>query len=59
MNLKRNLRSLLLVAAFVVVTFEGVSAKDRVYFIGVKEIEWDYTPSGKNLIKDVEFSKDG
>ncbi|KAJ8033736.1 Hephaestin-like protein [Holothuria leucospilota] len=31
------------------------TATERVYFIGVKEIAWNYTPSGRNLVQNKEF----
>uniref|UniRef100_A0A8C9TB37 ferroxidase n=1 Tax=Scleropages formosus TaxID=113540 RepID=A0A8C9TB37_SCLFO len=41
------LKDILVLLAFFVGT---VSCSTREYFIGIKEIQWDYAPSGKNLI---------
>ncbi|XP_036371952.1 ceruloplasmin [Megalops cyprinoides] len=44
---------------FSLLCFVGtVSGATRVYFIGIKEIEWNYAPSGKNLILNKTLKED-
>ncbi|XP_078524138.1 ceruloplasmin [Lissotriton helveticus] len=33
-------------------------AKERVYFVGIKEVVWDYCPSGRNVISGKPISED-
>lgn len=35
-----------------------VSCIIREYFIGIKEIEWDYAPTGKNQIQNKTLEED-
>ncbi|XP_072263991.1 ceruloplasmin-like [Pyxicephalus adspersus] len=44
-----------LLCVFFVVCVVG---KDREYFIGIQEIQWDYAPSGKNIISGNPIDKD-
>lgn len=33
-------------------------AKDRHYYIGIKETTWNYAPTGKNMLNRKPFSED-
>jgi len=35
-----------------------VSSITREYFFAIKEIQWDYAPSGKNLIQNKTIKED-
>lgn len=35
-----------------------VSSIKREYFFAIKEIQWDYAPSGKNLIQNKTIKED-
>ncbi|KAL0994973.1 hypothetical protein UPYG_G00130140 [Umbra pygmaea] len=32
--------------------------KERVYYVGIREVNWDYAPSGKNLINGLDIAED-
>lgn len=37
---------------------EGTSSRQRVYYIGIVEGNWDYAPSGKNLLNGKDIADD-
>ncbi|XP_069753512.1 ceruloplasmin isoform X2 [Narcine bancroftii] len=48
-----------LTLCFSLLCFSGFSlAITREYYFGIREIEWNYAPSGKNIIAGIKFEKD-
>ncbi|XP_030647121.1 ceruloplasmin [Chanos chanos] len=43
---------------FVLCCVGSVSCVTREYYLGIKEIQWDYAPSGKNLIQNTTLKED-
>ncbi|XP_051902773.1 ferroxidase HEPHL1 isoform X2 [Hippocampus zosterae] len=39
-------------------TAEGTRGRERVYYVGVIEALWNYAPSGKNLLNNVDVAND-
>uniref|UniRef100_A0A8D2KXR2 Uncharacterized protein n=1 Tax=Varanus komodoensis TaxID=61221 RepID=A0A8D2KXR2_VARKO len=37
----------------------SAQAATRTYFIGIREENWDYAPTGKNLITGQDLAEDG
>lgn len=52
---------MLLASCLLLVVFpgaEGTSSRQRVYYIGIVEDNWDYAPSGKNLLNGKDIADD-
>ncbi|XP_023699633.1 ceruloplasmin [Paramormyrops kingsleyae] len=52
------MRSFENISFFILCLVGSVSCSIREYYIGIKEIEWNYAPSGKNLILNTTIEED-
>lgn len=48
-----------LIVVLNLVMIRAHAERDRVYYIGVEEIDWNYTPSMENVITDAPFDSNG